>query len=99
MNWSGILLGAAAFLLIGAFHPVVIKAEYYFSKNIWWVFAIAGVICAGFSVFIENITVSSIVGVLAFCFFWSIKELFEQEKRVKKGWFPANPKKKRKPTR
>lgn len=23
------------------------------------------------------------------------KELFEQEQRVKKGWFPANPKKKR----
>jgi len=25
---------------------------------------------------------------------WSILELFEQEERVKKGWFPKNPKKK-----
>jgi hypothetical protein len=23
---------------------------------------------------------------------WSIKDLFEQEERVKKGWFLANPK-------
>ncbi|WP_423893355.1 DUF4491 family protein, partial [Filifactor alocis] len=30
---------------------------------------------------------------LGFCLFWSIKELFEQEKRVQKGWYPKNPKK------
>lgn len=94
MNWSGILLGAAAFVLIGAFHPVVIKAEYYLGKKCWWMFAIAGVICSVISFLIESIVISSIIGVLAFCFFWSIFELFEQEKRVKKGWFPSNPKKK-----
>ena len=27
---------------------------------------------------------------------WSILELFEQEKRVQKGWFPANPARKKK---
>jgi hypothetical protein len=26
--------------------------------------------------------------------FWSIKELHEQEERVRKNWFPANPKNK-----
>ena len=30
MNFEGILLGAGAFLCIGLFHPLVIKAEYYF---------------------------------------------------------------------
>ncbi len=95
MNWSGILLGVSAFILIGAFHPVVIKAEYHFGTKCWGVFAILGVICAAISLLIEDIVLSAIVGVLAFCFFWSILELFEQEKRVRKGWFPANPKKKK----
>ena len=27
---------------------------------------------------------------------WSIKELFEQRERVRKGWFPENPKRKAK---
>ncbi|MBQ5864199.1 MAG: DUF4491 family protein, partial [Bacteroidales bacterium] len=26
--------------------------------------------------------------------FWSILEVFEQKKRVEKGWFPKNPKRK-----
>ena len=93
MNFAGILLGAAAFVLIGAFHPVVIKSEYHWGKKCWWVFAIAGAVCATVSLLITDIVVSSIIGVLAFCFFWSILELFEQEKRVKKGWFPENPRK------
>ncbi|WP_373758757.1 DUF4491 family protein, partial [Bacteroides heparinolyticus] len=40
----------------------------------------------------ENIMVASLLGVFAFSSFWSIKEVFEQEERVKKGWFPKNPK-------
>lgn len=94
MNLAGILLGASAFLLIGVFHPIVIKAEYHLGKKCWWIFAVAGFICALISLKIDNIVLSSIIDVLAFCFFWSILELFEQEKRVKKGWFPENPKKK-----
>lgn len=35
---------------------------------------------------------SSVLGVVAFSSFWSIKEIFEQRERVRKGWFPANPK-------
>ncbi|MBO7458075.1 MAG: DUF4491 family protein [Paludibacteraceae bacterium] len=27
--------------------------------------------------------------------FWSILELFEQKKRVERGWFPKNPNKKK----
>lgn len=95
MNLSGIILGASAFFLIGAFHPIVIKAEYHLGKKCWWAFAIAGIICAVISLMIDNIILSSIIGVLAFCFFWSILELFEQEKRVKKGWFPENPQKRK----
>jgi len=42
MNFKGIILGVITFLIIGLFHPIVIKAEYYFSKKSRYVFAAAG---------------------------------------------------------
>ena len=93
MNFGGVIVGLATFLIIGAFHPIVIKAEYYIGKKCWWAFLLAGFIFAAVSLFIENWVGSTIMGVVAFSCFWSILELFEQEERVKKGWFPANPKK------
>lgn len=92
MNFSGIIIGLATFLIIGLFHPIVIKAEYHLGKGCWWMFAVAGVIFGALSLFISSITIASITGVTAFSCFWSIHELFEQEKRVRKGWFPKNPK-------
>ncbi|MBE6234913.1 MAG: DUF4491 family protein [Bacteroidales bacterium] len=94
MNWSGITVGLATFLIIGVFHPIVIKAEYHFGKRCWWAFALAGVAFAVLSLFISNMVLATVTGVTAFSCFWSIHELFEQENRVKKGWFPANPKRK-----
>lgn len=47
----------------------------------------------GISIFIENITISAIIGVTGFSSLWSINEIIEQEERVKKGWFPENPNK------
>jgi hypothetical protein len=38
--------------------------------------------------------ISTLLGVFAFSSFWSIHELFEQRERVRKGWFPQNPKRK-----
>ena len=96
MNWSGIILGLAAFLIIGVFHPIVIKAEYYLGKKCWWMFAIAG---AGFciaSLLAASDVIATILGFTGFSCFWSILELYEQEQRVRKGWFPANPKKQQK---
>lgn len=95
MNFSGIIVGLATFLIIGVFHPIVIKAEYHFGKRCWWAFAIAGVVFAAISLFMTNLVWSTITGVTAFSCFWSIHELIEQEKRVSRGWFPANPKRKR----
>ena len=94
MNFSGIILGASAFIIIGIFHPIVIKAEYHLGKRCWWMFALAGLGFCVAALFAGNTIVSSILGVTGFSCFWSILELFHQEKRVKKGWFPANPKKK-----
>lgn len=96
MNWSGIILGAAAFLLIGVFHPIVVKAEYYFGKGCWWIFALAGICCCIASFLIEGTILSAVIGVAGFSCFWSVLELFHQERRVKKGWFPSNPKRMKK---
>ncbi|MEG0284382.1 MAG: DUF4491 family protein [Erysipelotrichales bacterium] len=93
MFFGGIIIGLAAFLIIGLFHPLVIKGEYYYGIRIWKLFCLSGIIFIGISLFVSNIYASAILGTFGFSCFWSIKEVFEQQERVKKGWFPANPKK------
>lgn len=92
VNFIGIIIGLVTFLVIGLFHPIVIKAEYHFGKQCWWVFLLAGILFLGGSLIVSNLYASIILGVLAFSSFWSILEVFEQHKRVQKGWFPKNPK-------
>lgn len=92
MSWHGILIGAIAFLMIGLFHPIVIKCEYYFSAKIWPVFLVVGLVLCALSVVIQHIIPSAALAVTGFSALWSIGELKEQEERVRKGWFPANPK-------
>lgn len=92
MDFNGIITGAATFLIIGLCHPLVIKSEYYIGKKAWWGFLAAGLILAGGSLALTDKTLSTILGAGAFSFFWGIGEMFEQEKRVLKGWFPENPK-------
>ena len=91
---SGLFIGICTFLIIGFFHPVVVKAEYYWGTRCWWVFLLLGIAGVVASICVENILLSSLLGVFAFSSFWTIKEVFEQEERVKKGWFPKNPKRK-----
>ena len=94
MNYTGIIIGAATFICIGMFHPIVIKTEYYFGTRPWWIFLLLGIVALGGALYASNVIVSSIAGVFAFSSFWTILELFEQKKRVEKGWFPRNPKRK-----
>jgi hypothetical protein len=88
MNYTGLIIGAATFLIIGLFHPIVIKAEYHLGTKCWWMFALAGVLFVGASLWVASFIWSTLLGVIAFSSFWSILELFEQKKRVEKGWFP-----------
>ena len=90
MHFEGFLVGLSAFLIIGLFHPVVIKCEYYFTDRIWRAFLPAGCVFLGISLFSDGV-VSSVFSVLGFTCLWSIGELKEQRARVEKGWFPANP--------
>lgn len=91
MNFTGIIVGLATFLVIGFFHPIVVKAEYYLGTKSWWMFLVAGIVFCGLSLWIENLVASTILGVTAFSSFWSILEVIHQKRRVDKGWFPEGP--------
>ena len=92
--FNGLIIAVCTFLIIGLFHPIVIKVEYYFGTRPWWIFLLAGIACVGTAIFIANVTLSAIIGVIGASCLWSIGEIFEQRQRVKKGWFPMNPKRK-----
>lgn len=91
-NLSGLVIGLSTFLIIGLFHPLVIKGEYYFGRKCRWWFAAAGVVFLILTILVKDTLLSSLLGVTSFSCFWSIKEIDEQVERVRKGWFPKNPK-------
>ena len=92
INVQGLIIGLSTFLIIGIFHPFVIKGEYYFGKRINWVFGSVGVITLILALIIGSILWSALLAVFAFSCFWSIKEVNDQKRRVERGWFPMNPK-------
>ena len=91
MNFSGIIIAVITFLVIGLFHPIVIKCEYYWGTRCWWAFAIAGILFIIGSLWVMDPILSPVLGVIGCSCLWSILEIFEQKKRVEKGWFPKNP--------
>lgn len=94
LYFTGIIIAISTFLIIGFFHPIVIKAEYYTGTRYWWLFLLVGLLCIGAALFIENEIISAMIGVFGASSLWGIGELFSQKKRVQKGWFPMNPKRK-----
>lgn len=89
---AGLFIGFCTFLIIGLFHPLVIKGEYHFGEKIKWAFLAGGIIFLIASILAKGLVLSAILGVASFSSFWGIKEVTEQVERVRKGWFPANPK-------
>lgn len=94
MYFTGIIIAVMALLIIGIFHPIVIKTEYYTGVKFWWIFLLLGIVCIASALFVENTTASAALGLTGASLLWSILELFEQRERVRKGWFPMNPKRK-----
>jgi hypothetical protein len=94
MSWlteyhlGGLVIGISTFLIIGLFHPVVIKAEYYWGTRCWWIFALMGAVTVVAALFVDSVLISTLLAVWGASSFWSIGELFEQRKRVERGWFP-----------
>ena len=96
MNWTGLIAAIGTFLLIGSFHVIVIKTEYYFGTRPWVIYLLVGISCCVAALFISNVYISSFLGVFGASALWGIGELFSQKKRVEKGWFPMNPKRRKK---
>lgn len=92
MVWDGLIIGTISFIVIGIFHPIVIKCEYYFTERVWPFFLVGGLILCALSLFAQQLILSAALAVTGFAMLWSIHELKEQTQRVKKGWFPPNPK-------
>ncbi len=93
LYFTGIIIAISTFLCIGLFHPIVIKTEYHFGTRPWWIFLVCGIAACVGALFIENVILSSLAGVVGASCLWSIGELFEQKKRVERGWFPKKPSK------
>lgn len=91
LYFTGLIIGIATFLIIGIFHPIVIKGEYYFGTGIWWLFLLSGIVTGICSVLVEDVMWSTFLAVWAASSLWGIGELFEQKKRVERGWFPERP--------
>ena len=58
---SGLVIGICTFLIIGLFHPIVVKAEYYWGTKCWWIFLLLGIGGIIASLYTENIMIASLV--------------------------------------
>ena len=58
----------------------------------WWLFLLFGLGCIVASLLAKGVVLAALLGVAGFSSLWSIIELFKQRERVRKGWFPRNPK-------
>ena len=94
LNFEGILIGIASLLIIGLFHPIVIKCEYYFSQRVWPAFLVTGLLLLAAALFVQGLF-SILLALIGVACLWSIREIKEQAQRVAKGWFPKNPNRKR----
>lgn len=84
----GIAIGICTFLIIGLFHPLVIKGEYYLGQRANWLFLAGGIISGVACILTDSIFMSAILGVTSCSCFWSILEVRQQRERVRKGWYP-----------
>ncbi|MDR3287482.1 MAG: DUF4491 family protein [Prevotellaceae bacterium] len=78
--FTGLIVGFLVFLIIGLFHPLVVKAEYYLGKKSKWIFAVAFIISATASLLVSNLW-SIFLGCFGFSCFWSVFEIDKQQQR------------------
>jgi len=95
VNLSGLIVGAATFLIIVFGRWACIAGEYYFTKRLWIAFLITGIASLAATLIIDAVIPASILSIFGLTMLWGIHEIIEQEERVAKGWFPENPKRKK----
>ncbi len=91
MNTTGIFFGLFAAIAIGIGFVWVIKLEYYVGAHTAKAVAALGIAITLVSIFVPGFTFSAVLGVLGGTVVWGATELPDQEKRVARGMFPANP--------
>ena len=74
MNFTGLIIGLSTFLCIGLFHPIVIKAEYYWGVGCWWIFMLLGIGCVVGSLFVGSVLWAAVLGVAGFFVWWLLQK-------------------------
>ena len=59
LHFTGIIIAVSTFLIIGIFHPIVIKTEYYWGTRPWWLFFVGGILAVCLAITVENVIASS----------------------------------------
>lgn len=95
MNLTGVLLGMYMLVVIGFGFFWVIRLEYHLGAGIWKAVLAVGVLVVIGSLFLPNFTLSALVGIFGGSIVWGATELPDQEERVRRGMFPANPKRRK----
>ena len=72
LYYTGVIIAVSTFLIIGLFHPIVIKVEYHTGTRFWWVFLVAGIISVGAAFLVANVLYSALLGVLGASASWCI---------------------------
>ena len=91
VNFTGLLLGLFMLFVIGFGFFWVIKVEYYYGARLWPAVLVLGLLLCLASLFMPSFTASALLGIFGGSVVWGATELPDQEKRVHRGLFPANP--------
>ncbi len=93
MNFTGVLLGLYMLAVIGLGFVWVIQLEYHIGAHIWKGVLLAGLLVSLASGLLSSFWASALAGILGGSILWGATELPDQEERVRRGLFPANPRK------
>jgi hypothetical protein len=95
VNISGLYLGLFMLFSIGFGFFWVIKVEYYWGARLWKAVLSLGLLICLASLFVSSFAASALLGILGGSVVWGATELPAQEQRVRRGTFPANPRRRR----
>jgi hypothetical protein len=94
MNPTGLYAGLFMLFSIGSGFFWVIRVEYHLGAGVWKAVLALGLILVALSAFMPSFTASAALGIFGGSVVWGATELPSQEDRVRRGLFPANPKRK-----
>ncbi len=95
MNFTGIIAGIFMLAAIGLGFVWVIKLEYHVGAHVWKGVLAFGILVILVSGLLPSFWASALLGIVGGSIVWGATELPDQEDRVRRGLFPANPKRQR----